>query len=85
MRPITLLKTLVLLFPIVLFTACENGDESALKTEFGIFEVIDENTIVMDGEISSSTLNDFLDLIDRDPSIRRINIMEVPGSTDDGK
>lgn len=60
-----------------------NKETSELKSKFGIFTVIDENTVEMDGVINSSTLNDFNELIDSYPDVDLIEIIEVPGSDDD--
>lgn len=70
---------------IILFTclfSCEE-DGNSQKTVFGVFTVIDDNTLEMDGEIMSSTLDDFNDLIDLYPDVDRIDIVEVSGSNDD--
>jgi len=69
------------LLSIILFSCGE--DDSNPKSEFGIFKVIDNKVVEMDGEISSSTLNDFNELIEFFPNINLINITEVPGSSDD--
>jgi len=63
-----------------LFTACQESED---KTQFGIFKVLDSKTVEMDGEINRSTLNNFNRLIERYPNVDKINMMEVPGSSDD--
>lgn len=73
---------LVLPFLFISVLSCEDIDSDS-KTEFGIFTVIDQNTVNMDGVITSSTLDDFDELIDFYPEIDLINMIEVPGSDDD--
>lgn len=58
-----------------------NGNET---TKFGIFNVqTDGTTVLMNGDITSRTLNDFNKLIAKFPNINKINMNNVPGSTDD--
>lgn len=79
----TSLKSLLFILPILCFLACENDGGSAMKTKFGIFELIDNNTVQMDGEINSLSLANFNELIDSNPNINLINMIEVSGSSDD--
>ncbi len=72
---------LVITIQLFLINACSN--EGTSKTKYGIFKVIDENTIEMDGTIRSSTLDNFEEMIADHPNLNRINIKEVPGSKDD--
>lgn len=65
------------------FFACGNDEDAQLETSFGIFKVIDDHTVEMNGDINSSTLDDFNELIASYPNIDLINISEVPGSADD--
>lgn len=52
--------------------------------KFGIFTVMsDNNTVVMDGVISTGALTDFQQLIQQYPTIKTVNIKNCPGSTDD--
>ncbi|MCD8438317.1 hypothetical protein LNI90_11440 [Tenacibaculum dicentrarchi] len=52
--------------------------------QFGIFRVLlDNRTIEMNGEISSTTLNDFNNLSAQFPNINQINIVNCDGSDDD--
>lgn len=82
MTKITLLRFVVLPFLFISMLSCEEtGDD--FETVFGVFTVIDDNTVEMNGEIGSSTLDDFEDLIDNYPDVALINILEVPGSGDD--
>lgn len=76
---------LYVLLTALLFVSCsESDDVNPSSTQFGIFEVqLDETTVIMDGEISSSSLNDFNQLLQNHPSINRIEIVECGGSTDD--
>lgn len=77
------LKSLLLLSLIVSFSACEEDGSANSDTDFGVFKVIDDNTLEMDGDITSASLSDFNELINRYPDIKQINIREVPGSADD--
>ncbi len=52
--------------------------------QFGIFKVLrDNHTIEMDGDIKSSSLNNFDKLIKTFPDIDKINIVNCGGSLDD--
>lgn len=75
-------SSVLLLLSFTIFS-CQSNDEAPPQTNFGIFRVIDENTVEMNGDINSSTLNSFNDLIAMYPSINKINMLEVPGSVDD--
>lgn len=77
----TIAKSLMFLLSIVFITSCDENAEP--QTQFGIFKVVDDNTIEMDGEIFSRTLDDFNELIAAYPDINLINIVECPGSNDD--
>lgn len=61
----------------------QNRNASNTQDEFGIFYVIDEETVEMEGEISSSTLADFNELLAAYPNIARIEIIECGGSSND--
>ncbi|HKK74366.1 MAG TPA: hypothetical protein VJ953_04770 [Saprospiraceae bacterium] len=81
MKTSTFLKALTVAFLFTSLISCNNDTNPG--TVFGIFEVIDEQTIEMNGEIGSAALDDFNELVDAYPDIRLINIAEVPGSFDD--
>ncbi len=52
--------------------------------QFGIFEVMEDDvTVIMDGTITSNSLDDFIALDDAFPNITQINIRECDGSLDD--
>lgn len=65
--------------------ACKKDDDSVPNTrQFGSFKVLDDDTTLeMNGEISSSSLNDFNNLEAAFPNINKINIKECGGSSDD--
>lgn len=65
-----------------LFVSCSKDDDTN-STDFGIFSVVDDTTVQMNGEINSATLNDFNRLIEKYPNLKTINMKEVPGSLDD--
>lgn len=79
----TILKSLLSFFVILCLSSCNDDDSSDLSTQFGIFKVIDEKTVEVDGVIYSSALADFNELIEEYPAINQINIKEIPGSSDD--
>lgn len=66
---------------IVLFYACGSDDE--IKTQYGVFKIINDSIIEMNGTIGNSTLDDFEEMIEDYPNLNTINIKEVPGSEDD--
>lgn len=80
MRNRSILKILAVFFLSVFLTSC---GKDKTKSVFGIFKVIDDKTVEMNGEIGSSTLDEFNDLIITYPNIKKINIKSVPGSSDD--
>ncbi len=84
MKKEQILKTLLMLLLAhgVLLISCSD-DESVSETQFGIFEVIDDTTIELDGVINGSSLNNFNELIDSYPNINTINIVNCDGSEDD--
>lgn len=76
----------IILLIFIAFSSCsesntESNNNSA--TSFGIFKVVNNSTVEMNGEINSNTLTDFNRLIQNNPNIKLINIKEVPGSSDD--
>ena len=83
MKRSTILKPLTVILLLLLFFACGDDDNSTSRSSFGVFKVIDDNTVEMNGEIGSSTFNDFNELIELYPNVNRINMKEVPGSFDD--
>ena len=74
-----ILKAVLVCFVSISIMACSDDDLSS----FGIFKVIDDNTVEMNGEIGRKTLDDFNELIEAHPNISLINMKEVPGSSDD--
>ncbi|WP_298520443.1 hypothetical protein [uncultured Kordia sp.] len=73
---------------LLLLVSCKNDDTTTTDfsqtTVFDIFTVqSDGETVVMNGEIKSRTLDDFNNMIAGHPNIKRINMAEVPGSSDD--
>ncbi len=88
MKKEQILKMLLMLLLTqgIFFISCSDDEtilEPALETEFGIFEVIDANTIEMDGVINSSSLNNFNQMVAVYPNINTINIVNCDGSEDD--
>lgn len=79
----TVLNTLTIILLSVFLYSCGGDDSTTSKSSFGVFQVIDSNTVEMNGEIGSSTLNDFNELIELNPNVNLINIKEVSGSGDD--
>jgi hypothetical protein len=70
-----------------LFAACKKDDDKKTTnttTTFGVFKVQDDKkTVVMNGEITSSSFDNFKKLIAQYPDITQINIKECGGSNDD--
>lgn len=84
MKKEQILKTLLmLLLAHGLFLISCSDDEPISDTQFGIFEVIDDTTIEMDGVINGSSLNNFNELIDAYPNINTINMVNCDGAEDD--
>ncbi|WP_196893913.1 hypothetical protein [Aureivirga marina] len=78
--------TFCILLSFILFS-CKNDDDSnassnQIKT-YGIFTVINDTTVKMNGEIGNNSKINFDKLISNFPAINRINIQEVPGSMND--
>lgn len=78
----------IILLAFFICTSCQSDDDtnqdfSSVFT-FDIFTVQpDEQTVVMNGEIKSRTLQDFTNLLQGHPNIQRIHMGTVPGSNDD--
>ncbi len=84
MKKFVLKRFSLLLFAmIVISCSSDNTNTSTTQTQFGIFRAVDQTTVEMNGEISSSTLTNFNSLIQNYPNINRINMINVPGSSDD--
>lgn len=96
MKHSNLTKAILVASSIVVLTACGsdgNGSSNSSSTTttqvitattFGVFAVQNDNTtVVMDGDITSSTLADFNKMIVQYPNIKLIKMDVVPGSTDD--
>lgn len=59
------------------------GSDKDSDTVFGIFTIVDDATVEMDGDISRTTFTDFNEMVAAYPNLQQINMNEVPGSTDD--
>lgn len=79
----------ILLFPLLIlfvFSSCKKDEDttSSNTRQFGIFKVLDDNlTIEMNGDITSSVLEEFNKLLNAFPKVNQINIVECGGSSDD--
>lgn len=78
----------IILLTSFLLTSCNSDDDASQDFSstftFDIFTVQpDEQTVIMNGEIKSRTLQDFTNLLQGHPTIQRIHIGTVPGSNDD--
>lgn len=71
---------LSLLVIMTFLVSCSDDND---KNDFGIFKVLDDTAIEMNGDITSKTLKNFNRLIEQYPDIKIINMNQVPGSTDD--
>lgn len=69
---------------LLLISSCSKTAIDPNQRVFGIFEVMDDKeTVYMEGEIGSKTLQNFNQLIATHPGIKLIEIYECPGSNDD--
>ncbi len=73
---------LVLTFVTLGFCSCSKNDVDPEST-FGIFTVMDDNTVEMNGAIGDETLSNFDSMIEKFPDINRIEMNDVPGSDND--
>ncbi|MEP0262916.1 hypothetical protein [Dokdonia sp.] len=78
----------IILLTSFLLTSCNSDDDTSQDFSstftFDIFTVQpDEQTVIMNGEIKSRTLQDFTNMLQGHPNIQRINMGTVPGSNDD--
>ncbi|MFK8054771.1 MAG: alpha/beta hydrolase [Saprospiraceae bacterium] len=68
----------------IAFTNCDAVDDTNNgEGNYGIFSVINDTTVSMDGEINSSSLVNFNQLLTDYPAVDSISIREVNGSSDD--
>ncbi len=67
------------------FVSCESDDDGTNQkvVQFGIFKVLDQSTIELDGVINSASLTNFNELIAEYPDINTINMVNCDGSSDD--
>ncbi len=67
------------------FVSCNKDDDNEqIKRQFGIFKVLDDNTTIeMEGDITSSIVNDYNRMIAAYPNVDKINMKNCPGSADD--
>lgn len=92
------MKTLNLIFAFLIAStvllSCSSDDDSSNNNDestntntqrtYGVFTVLDDDlTVLMDGEITSSSLTDFNSLDAAFPNINKINIKNCGGSSDD--
>lgn len=88
MKKIHIKYALLLLCITTLFIACKSDDDTITDHStvrvFDIFTVQSDNeTVIMNGEIKSRTLQDFNNMLTGYPGIKQIHMAEVPGSSDD--
>ncbi len=80
-------KPLLLLFLGIslLYISCSKDDDgqTGTKTQFGIFKVINDTSVELNGTINSASLNNFNALIKAYPNVRTINMVNCDGSSDD--
>ncbi len=69
------------------FVSCnkddDNGQTNRTERQFGIFKVLNDITIEMEGDITSSIVNDYNSMIAAYPNVNKINMKNCPGSADD--
>ncbi len=69
-----------ILFSLLFMASCGIDNDR----QFGIFEVMEDDvTVIMDGVITTNSLDDFIALDDAFPDVNLINIRECEGSLDD--
>lgn len=71
---------MMICFASLICISCSDFTEGK---KFGIFKVIDDKTVEMNGDIKRSTLRNFNRLLDAYPNIKMIHMNQVPGSRDD--
>ncbi len=79
-------RFLYVLIMFILFTACSKciSDQDINRQDsFAIFNLVDDQTIEVNGEIEDSSLDDFNELIMNYPNMELINIIEILGSQND--
>lgn len=65
----------------LLFGGGEEG--GSVDGDFGIFSVLNNTAVTMNGEINERTQNDFNDLLEEFPDLNLIILEDCPGSADD--
>lgn len=86
MRSIQFILSIALV--VFLATSCSKKDDKTVTNSnsrtFGSFSVLTDNTTIqLNGEISSSSLNDFNRLVLAYPNVKIIHIKQCDGSSDD--
>lgn len=65
----------------LLFSACNNDDDTIAS--IAPFSIVDENTLLINGDINSNTERAFDEAMRRNPNTRLLIFREAPGSEDD--
>jgi hypothetical protein len=86
MKKTSILAVITILF-ITFFVGCNGDDDTTIRNterQFGVFKVLsDDTTIEMSGVIGSTTLTNFNSLVLAFPNVKKVNMLDCPGSEDD--
>ena len=68
---------------VIIATSCVQDDpmENEVKTTFGAFEVLENNSVLMTGLINDNTATDLTELIETFPTTTSITMGDVDGAT----
>ncbi len=75
---------MIVFFISISFVACNKDDDGSIAPDdFGIFKSINATTAQMNGVISGNTPAHFDNLLIKYPNLKKINMLDCPGSEDD--
>ncbi|MDH7447904.1 hypothetical protein [Aquimarina sp. 2201CG14-23] len=75
---------IVLFIISISLLACNNDDDSAIASDdLGIFKSINDTTAEMNGVITGNTPAHFDNLVAKYPNLKKIQMLDCPGSEDD--
>jgi len=72
----------LMVFAVLFFAAC-GGDDSPESVSIAPFQIIDDTTIRLNGEIDSNTLEAFEEVLRQNPNTEQLIFGIAPGSSDD--
>ena len=77
------MRKISILFILLTTVFLQGCQKEKILDRFGIFQVLNDSTVIMDGVIRTRTFNKFDQMTNAYPGIKQIIMKNVPGSMDD--